>query len=442
MKPIQSSQTIEAPRTRPNPDGENTVAVPARKTKRPRRSLKWRAGLALVALVIAAGAGYAVKSTYFASKTTGFMTAPAKIGDVEVTVLTTGTLKPVKLVAVGAQVSGRITSVKVALGDQVKTGDLIAEIDSVTQQNALRTAKAALANVRAQKVEKEATLKKAELALARQKRMVAQNAVSRADYEAAEADVSTTQAQIDQLDAQIIEAEVAVETAQANLGYTRITAPIDGTVLSIVNQEGRTVNAAQSAPTIVILGQLDTMTIRAEISEADIVRVQKGQSVYFTILGDPTTRYRATLASIEPAPESITSDSSVATATSSSSSASSSSNSSSAIYYMGVFNVPNPDARLRTYMTAEVHIVLGEAKGVLTVPSAALGRVRRDGSAMVQVVGQEGSVEQRRVEVGINNKITAEIRSGLKEGERVVTGQSTAGTPTTQPRRPRGAMGL
>jgi membrane fusion protein, macrolide-specific efflux system len=272
-------------------------------------------------------------------------------------------------------VSGRVVSLKAALGQKVKAGDLIAEIDSVTQQNTLRTGEAALQYTRAQRQEKEATLAYAEATLARQQMTLPTKASSRADYDSAEASVKTTRAQIAQLDAQILQAEVAIETARVNLGYTRITAPIDGTVLAIVTQEGQTVNAVQSAPTIVVLGQIDTMTIRAEISEADVVNVRPGQKVYFTILGDPEHRHHASLDSIEPAPESIKTDSSFTPSTTSSStnsSSSSSSSSSSAVYYNGIFNVPNADGDLRTYMTAEVHIVLGEAHNILTIPAAAL----------------------------------------------------------------------
>lgn len=374
--------------------------------------------------------GYVFSQTLFAQQSTTLMTSVVSRGDVEETVLATGTLKPVRLVAVGAQASGRITAVKVGLGQTVKAGDLIAEIDSVTQENDLRTAEAALANVKAQLAEKQATLVLNRQNLTRQNEMVAKHAVSQADYDSAAADLNVTQAQIVALEAQIKQAEVAVETAKANLGYTKITAPIDGTLLSIVSQEGQTVNAAQSAPTIVILGQLDTMTVRTEISEADITRVKPGLPVYFTVLGEPDHRYSATLQSIEPAPESIRSDSSFSSSTSSSSTSSSSSSSSSeAIYYNGIFNVPNDDGRLRTYMTAEVHIILGQAKDVLTLPSAALGAKDADGRYMVRVVGSDGKLSERKVEIGLNNKVTAQVRSGLDEGERVVTGEAAA--PTT-----------
>lgn len=409
---------IESP---PPPAPAADAASPVRKRRRPRSRIilvvTVLGGLALAAL--------AARIWLFPSQGTPPMSAAATIGDIEESVLATGTLKPARLVAVGAQASGRITALKVALGQKVAKGDLVAEIDSVTQQNSLRTQQASLANLRAQRTEREATLALNQLTLTRQKAMAAQRAASQADLESAQAAVQVTQAQIEQLDAQIIEGQVAIETAQVDLGYTRITAPIDGTVLSIVSQEGQTVNAVQSTPTIVILGDLDVMTVRAEISEADIVKVRPGQPIYFTILGERSHRYEAVLDSIEPAPESIRNDSSFNTISATSSSSSSSST-SQAIYYIGVFSVPNADNHLRTYMTAEIHIVLGEAKGVLTIPSAALGTKGADGTAMVRVVDGAGKVAERRVTVGLDNGIRAEVRSGLSEGERVVTGEQAA----------------
>ena len=408
------------------------MSAPSRK-----RSLGRRIAVALVVLAVAAVAAWFARPYLIEEEAPDVMTAPVTRGDVEVTVLASGTLKPAKLVAVGAQVSGRITNLHVALGDTVKEGDLIAEIDSVTQENALRTAEATLANVRAQKVEKEATLTLNRQTLERQQRMLAQQATSQADFEAAEAAVKTTQAQIDALAAQVVEAEVAVETAKANLGYTRITAPMGGTVLAIVSQEGQTVNAAQSAPTIVVLGQLDTMKVEAEISEADIVDVKPGQPVYFTIVGDLDTRYDAVLESIEPAPESIVNDPSISNSSSSASSAS-----TEAIYYNGIFYVPNPSGHLRTYMTAEVHIVLGAARNVLTIPAVAIGPRDRDGSRTVDVLQADGAIATRKVEIGLNDKSVAEVRSGLEEGARVVTGTRSGESATRERRRRRGPMGL
>ncbi|WP_425339139.1 efflux RND transporter periplasmic adaptor subunit [Azorhizobium doebereinerae] len=402
-----------------------------RRTARKRR--RW---LILAGLLLLAGAGfYAYRAGTAARPADAYTTAAVATGDVEESVLATGILKPVRFVAVGAQASGRLIRMNVKLGQVVKAGDLIAEIDSLTQQNSLRTAEADLANIRAQREEKLVTLKYAELTLARQTRMLSQTITSQADFETAASTVGTTKAQIASLEAQIAEAEVAVENARVNLGYTRITAPIDGTILSLVTQEGQTVNASQSAPTIVILGAVDTMVVRTEISETDVVKVKPGQDVYFTILGEPDRPYHAKLESIEPAPESVKSDSSFSTSTTSSSSSSSSSSTStsSAIYYNGLFNVPNPEGKLRTYMTAEVHIVLGSAKGVLIIPAAALGAPAGNGAYPVQVVKSDGTLETRAVTVGLNDKASAQVLSGLAGGEQVVTGRRSAqGTATTQ----------
>ena len=354
--------------------------------------------------------------------------------------LATGVLKPARLVAVGAQVSGRITRLAVAIGDEVKAGDLIAEIDSIPQKNALRTAEASLAEVKAQKAEKAATLGNLERTLARQTALADRRTIAQADLETAQGDVAVTKAQIEALDAGIAAAEVAIETARVNLGYTRITAPIDGTVLAVSAQQGQTVNAAQTTPTIVVLGDLDTMAVHAEISEADVTRVSPGQEVYFTILGDRGTRYSASLASIAPAPESITEDSSLGlTGT-----ASASSTSTSAIYYDGIFEVPNPDRHLRTYMTAEVHVVHASAPDVLAIPLTALGPATADGSRTVQVLGPDGTISTRRVETGVMDRSNAEVRSGLSEGERVVigTGTGAGSAPAAGPRMPRAPMGL
>jgi macrolide-specific efflux system membrane fusion protein len=356
------------------------------------------------------------------------LVAEATIGDVQQTVQATGTLRPVRLVAVGAQVSGRITAMKVAIGDTVKAGDLVATIDSITQENDLKSAKAALADVRAQKRQKEASLVYAEAVLARETRTYAEQASSKDAFESARATVETTRAQIDSLAAQITQAEVKVDTARVDLGHTRIVAPIDGTVLLVVAQEGQTVNAVQSAPTIVVLGRIDRMTVRAEISEADAPKVKIGQPVVFSILGDLDRRWEGSLEALDPAPDTLRSDSQITSSSTSSASSSSSSSSStsSAIYYYGRFEVPNPDGVLRTYMTAQVKVILGEAKGVVTVPTAALSFAGPGGERSVEVVDAKGATTRRKVVVGLDDKVRAEIRSGLAAGEKVVVGRRSA----------------
>lgn len=403
------------------------------------RKLLRRGLVALLLILAIAGGVWLYRDRLRPAAAPTLLSAAATTGDIEQTVLANGQLKPVRLVAVGSQASGRVTSLAVRLGQTVKAGELIAQIDSMTQQNALRTAEANLANVRAQREQASANLVLAEQTLARQRLTLNQRATSQADYDTAQATLTATRAQIAALDAQIIAAQVAVETARVNLGYTRITAPADGTVLAIVTQEGQTVNANTTTPTMVVLGDVSTMTVFAEISEADVVRVRPEQQVYFTILGNPQRRFQARLASIDPAPQSITSDSSISSTSSSgsgsSASSSSSSSSSQAIYYYGRFDVPNADGYLRTYMTAQVNIVLGRAQGVVLIPSSAIIRAP-GGQQAVRVLADDGSVSVRQVEVGLNNRIRAEIRSGLREGERVVTGDGSASGASSGVRPP------
>jgi membrane fusion protein, macrolide-specific efflux system len=353
-------------------------------------------------------------------------TSPVVKGDVENTVVATGSLDAFKLVSVGAQASGQVKSLKVQLGDKVKAGDVIAELDPVTQLNAVRNAEAAVTSTRAQRAVQQANLRQAELAFERQKMMITDEATSKADYEAAEAQLATTKAQIEALDAQIEQGQTQLATAKANLGYTKILAPIDGTVVALVVKEGQTVNAVQSAPTIVKLATLDVMTVSAQISEADVIKVHPGQTAYFTILGNADKRYYGKLRSIEPAPESVQ------TETSQTSSSSTSSTSTQAIYYNGLFEVPNTTGELRISMTAQVYIVLGEAKDTLIVPSAALGPKMPDGGYMVQVVGKDGRPVPRHVTIGINNNATAQVLSGLQAGELVVVGEASTTTPSSQ----------
>jgi macrolide-specific efflux system membrane fusion protein len=199
---------------------------------------------------------------------------------------------------------------------------------------------------------------------------------------------------------------------------------MDGVVVAIVTKEGQTVNAVQQAPTIIKLARLDTMTVKAQISEADVPRVRPGQSVHFTILGEPDHPYHATLRAVEPAPDSINSD--TTTAASSTTTGSSSGSSSSAIYYNGLFDAPNPDGKLRISMTAQVTIVLAEAKGALVIPVAALGGKDGQGRCAVRVLDGSGRPIERRIGIGLTDHIKAQVLCGLKPGDQVILGEATA----------------
>lgn len=399
----------------------------------------WWAGWRLFAILgVLALAGWGVYAKFIKkAPAPEVITAEVERTNLEDTVLASGTIKSERDVNVGAQVSGQIKRLHVALGDQVKQGQLLAEIDSTTQANTLRNAEAQVALLQAQLQAKEALYRQAEITFKRQQGLFKLDAASKAELDGAEATLATTRADINALQAQIRQANISVDTARVNLGYTRILAPIDGVVTGVIAEEGRTVNAVQSAPTIIKLSRLDRVLIKAQISEADVVRVQPGLPVYFTILGEPQKRYEAKLRTIEPSPESEQVDTSTKTTSSTSSST------TSAVYYNGLFEVPNPDGKLRVAMTAQVFIVLAKADDVLAIPASALGkRNRKDDTYAVRVLeGEPGGAQRvvdRQVKVGLNNRVQAQVLSGLKEGERVVVGEASAGGGSGGSRRPPG----
>lgn len=408
-----------------------------------------------------------------------YITAEISRADLENSVLATGVLEAAKMVSVGAQVSGQVKKMYVQLGDQVKQGQVIAQIDSVRQTNDLKTAEASIKNQQAQLAVKNANLAKVEAEYNRQKAMYAQDATSRAELESALASFKTAQADIDAINAQIEQSRLTLATAKEDLGYTQIVAPMDGTIVAIVTEEGQTVNANQSAPTIVKLAKLNDMTIKAEISEADVMKVEKGQRVYFTTLGDSETKHYAALRQVEPAPSSINNETSN----------SSTSSSSTAVYYNALFDVPNEDGKLRIDMTAQVYIILDEAKNALTIPAAAIQASNRPdrknksstgndsaasqaaasndpakasrpkrlelsdaekaliqqgkaSMAMVRVVQADGSAKPQPVLIGLNNRVTAQVLKGLKQGEKVVIadGSDTSNDSAKRSNRNAGPM--
>lgn len=378
-----------------------------------KRWQKWV--VAVVVLASAGGAGW----YFFGPKQAESAPDTVEVvrGSIETTVLASGVLEASSLVSVGAQVSGRIEALHVALGQNVAKGELIAEIDSLDQENAVKSAEAALRGIEAQKRSQQAALTKAEAALARSQQLSAGSLVSQTDLESAEASLAQAQAQLDQLDAQMAQAQLTVESAKLNLSRTQIVAPADGTVVAVLVEEGQTVNANSTTPTIAKIANLDTMVIKAEISEADVVKVAPGQRVYFTILGEPDRKIEATLREIEPAPTSISDETS------------SGSNSTSAIYYNGLFEVPNPDHALRISMTAEVTIVLDEAQNALLLPSGVVTK-GPNGTGRVTVYDPaSGELRPQEIELGLDNNIQTEVRAGLEEGQMVVnaTGSRLAG---------------
>ncbi|WP_097303976.1 macrolide transporter subunit MacA [Pseudomonas chlororaphis] len=362
-------------------------------------------GLALV--VVAGLIFYAVRAPAEAPQ---YLTAKAERGDIENAVLASGLLEGIKQVDVGAQVSGQLKSLKVKLGDKVKKGQWLAEIDPLVLQNTLRQAQVDEENLQAQRRATIAQLKETKSIYERYLGLQEDAAISKQEFETATANYEVQRANLLSLDAQIKNAHIQIDTAKVNLAYTRIVAPIDGDVVGIVTQEGQTVIANQLAPVLLKLADLDTMTVKAQVSEADVIHISPGQEVYFTILGEDR-RYYGKLRGTEPAPQNFLDTPPAGTP-----------KQTTAVFYNALFDVPNPDHRLRISMTAQVRIVLDTAKDVLTVPVAALGPRNNDGSFPVRVLDAKGQAQQRNVQTGINNNVKVQIKDGLAEGDRVVIG--------------------
>ena len=338
-----------------------------------------------------------------------YATAFVERGDIESTVVAAGIVQPFKYVDVGAQTSGMLQSLKVNRGDHVKKNQLLAEIDPVLAKTALTSANAALENMTSQRSLKQAQLVLAKLQrdrnddlFTRQLASASDRDITRAAYDVAFADAAS-------LSAQMKEATAAVNTAKANLGYTKITAPMAGKVVSISLLEGQTLNANQQAPNILRIADIDTVTVWAQVSEADIVRVKPGQNVYFTILGD-SLRWNGNIRQILPTPELI----------------------NNVVFYDVLFDIPNTKSELEIQMTAQVFIVLAQAKGVLLIPVAAIGNASEGSELKIKVLKADGTTELRTIKIGIKSEISAEVKEGLKEKEQVVIGQITGqGNATT-----------
>ncbi|WP_339493115.1 macrolide transporter subunit MacA [Pseudomonas sp. EA_15y_Pfl2_R67] len=367
-----------------------------------------------IVLVLVVVAGLIFYSAQSPGKPPEYLTAAVERTDIENAVLASGTLEGVKQVDVGAQVSGQLKSLKVKLGDKVKKGQWLAEIDPMLAQNSLRQALVNEENLVAKRQATAAQLKDAKATYDRYKKLQPDDAISKQEYETAESNYRVEEANLLSLNAQIKDARIQVETARVNLAYTHIVAPIDGYVVGIVTQEGQTVIAEQLAPVLLKLADLDTMTVKAQVSEADVIHIVPGQEVYFTILGESEKRYYAKLRGTEPAPQNFLETQAAGTP-----------KQNTAVFYNGLFDVPNPDHRLRISMTAQVRIVLDKAKDVLTVPVAALGGKNQDGSYVVRVLDAEGKAQPRNVRMGINNNVRVEIKDGLAEGDKVVIGEPT-----------------
>jgi macrolide-specific efflux system membrane fusion protein len=385
-----------------------TPATPPAERHVKLRALLHRRSIWLIAALIVACAGWFGYHWAFGKATVHYATASVERGNVESTVVAAGIVQPFKYVDVGAQTSGKLKSLKVKRGDQVVKNQLLAEIDPILASTALTADRAALENMTSQRSLKQAQLVLTTLQRDRNDTLFAHDLISANDRDITRAAYKVAFADAASLSAQMRQAAAAVNTGIANVGYTKITAPMAGEIVSISLLEGQTLNANQQAPNILRIGDIDTVTVWAQVSEADIVRVKAGLDVYFTILGD-SVRWNGIVRQILPTPELI----------------------NNVVFYDVLFDIPNPKRELKIQMTAQVFIVLARAKDVLLVPAAAIGNAGEGTDARVQVLKDDGSVESRAIKIGIKSEISAEVTDGLKEKERVVTGKINAPGSTT-----------
>ena len=374
-----------------------------------KKVFKW-----VAALVILAGLGWYGYQKMQPKNEATFITEEVKRGKIAQTVSATGEIAATNLVDVGAQVSGQIKKMHVKIGDVVKEGDLIAEIDNVTQVNEVNTRKAQLQTYQAQLESAQVALKIAQRKYSRYKSLASADAVSKEEFEATEDSLATNRAKIKELQSSIRQTQIAINTAEKDLGYTRITAPSAGTVVSLVVEQGQTINASQTSPTVVQIADLTSMTNKMQIAEGDATKVKAGQTVNFTILSEPDTPISAKLDSIDPG----------LTTMSQGSYSRSTDTTSNAIYYYARATVPNPEGKLAIGMTTQNTVEIASADNVLIVPTVAIKT--KDGKKFVRVLGANNQASDREIQTGLKDSMNTEVKSGLNEGEKVVMSEMGA----------------
>ncbi|WP_053118864.1 efflux RND transporter periplasmic adaptor subunit [Pseudomonas sp. P1.31] len=351
-----------------------------------------------------------------------FATVQVSRGDIESSVTALGTLQPRRYVDVGAQASGQIQKIHVEVGDVVKEGQLLVEIDPSTQKAKLDAGRFSIENLRAQLQEQRAQHELAQQKYQRQQNLAAGGATREEDVQTARAELKATQARIDMFQAQIRQAEASLRSDQAELGYTRIYAPMAGTVVALDAREGQTLNAQQQTPLILRIAKLSPMTVWAEVSEADIGHVKPGMSAYFTTLSGGNRRWSSTVRQILPVPPKPLDQTSQGGGSPTSTSKS---GSARVVLYTVLLDVDNADNALMAEMTTQVFFVANQAKDVLTAPVAALqGSVKADRQT-AQVVAANGNIESREVRTGISDRLKVQILDGLSEGDHLLIGPAT-----------------
>lgn len=369
-----------------------------------------RIALILIVLAGLAGGGWYLflRDAPDAAQEAAFRSVAVEKGNLENVVTAQGKLEPRDYVDVGAQVSGQLKKIHVEIGDVVVAGQLLAEIDPEIYESRVKADEARLKTLDAQMAEQAAQLLSAKQKFDRNQKLINSKAISQDVFEDTQTSLKIAEAQIQSLQAQIEEAQSTLEGDKANLGYTTIYAPMAGTVVLQSSQEGQTLNASQSAPVLVQLANLDTMTVRAQVAEADVMNLKSGLAVYFTTLGDQDRKWNGTVRQILPSPETV----------------------NDVVLYNVLVDVDNTDRRLMTGMSTQMFFVLGRVQDALLIPVAALGKRAADqdnqqGKAYRVRVLRGKDTQETVVHIGLMDRVQAELVSGLALGDKVILPSAT-----------------
>lgn len=368
----------------------------------------------LILLIILIGVG--VYYYFYNKDEFNYLTYEVKKRDITQSIEAIGEVYAKTQVDVGAQVSGQITRLYVRLGDYVKEGDLIAQIDKDKQQNDLDITKAQLESAKANLESKKIALNIALKQYTREQKLYEKKATSLESLENLKNNFYALKASVADLNAQTTQLEISLKNAQKDLAYTTIVAPSKGEIINIAVEEGQTVNANQNTPSIVRLADLSEMEIRMQIAEADINKISVGKSVKFNILNEPEKKFEAIISSIDPANTTITD------ATSNTNLNSNLNSSASAVYYYARVFVKNDNNFLRIGMSTENEIAIKTQKNVLVVPTLA---IKNDAeSYYIEILKDNKNIIKKPVKLGIKDNLNTQIVEGINEGDLVIIGKN------------------
>ena len=381
--------------------------------------------LIVIAIIVIAGIIVWIAGGSAPKHKISYITASVSKGDISNSVTATGTIEPVTEVQVGTQVSGIIDKLYADYNSIVTKGQLIAEMDKVTLQSELQSAKA---NYDGSKAEYEYQQKN----YARNKGLYEKKLISDTDYELATYNYEKAKSEYESSKASLAKAE-------RNLSYATITSPIDGVVIDRAVEEGQTVAAGFETPTLfTIAADLTQMQVVADVDEADIGGVEEGQRVSFTVDAYPNDVFEGKVTQIRLGSKS------------SSSTSSSSTSSESVITYEVVISAQNPDLKLKPRLTANVTIYILDKKDVLSVPAKALRftpevplvekeDIIKDCEGEHKLWTKEGNTfTAHPVKIGISNGILTEITGGIAEGTQVISEATIGNTGQAPEMNPQG----